>query len=94
MNSKCVSSANSWSSLWSSGFPAGEVRIIGVAEDTGNGKIVARFVDVRQSRSNWALSKELKNPEDAKLLFESWARLFVYRLQENRKKTRASGKVW
>ena len=73
---------------------AGAVRIIGVVEDSGAGETVARFVDVRQSRSNWALSNELKNPEDAKQLFESWARLFVFRLQENRKENRVPGKVW
>ena len=72
----------------------GEVRITGIVDDSGTGKTVARFFDIRQSSSNWALSDTLKNQDDAKNLFESWARLFVYRLQENRKKTRASGKVW
>lgn len=72
----------------------GEVQITGVVIDSDTGNPVARFVDIRNCPSNWALSNELTNREDAEFLFESWARLFVFRLQENRKKKRGSGKVW
>ncbi len=78
----------------SSDSGGGEIQITGIVEDSGTGNPVARFVDVRQSSSNWALSNELKSREDAERLFESWARLFVYRLQENRKMNRPAGKAW
>jgi len=78
----------------SSTSSGGAIGIVGIVEDSGTGNVVARFVDVRQCPSNWALSNELGNREEAKFLFESWARLFVFRMQENRKKKRETGKVW
>lgn len=72
----------------------GEVQITGIVVDSGTGKPVARFIDIRNCPSNWALSNALTNREDAVFLFESWARLFVFRLQVNREQNRGSGKVW
>jgi len=72
----------------------GEVQISGIVDDSGTGNPVARFVDVRPCKCNWGASNELADPEQAKQLFESWARLFVFRLQENRKQNSNSGKSW
>jgi hypothetical protein len=72
----------------------GEVQITGYLQEAETGKVMLRFTDVRASAKNWALKNQLADREDAKLLFESWARLFVFRLQENRKITREQGKSW
>lgn len=72
----------------------GEVQISGIVDDAGSGKPVARFVDVRPCKCSWGKSGQLYDREEAKQMFESWARLFVFRLQENRKQNRKSGKSW
>ena len=72
----------------------GDVQISGIVDDSSTGKPLARFVDIRDSRSNWGLKNELTNREEAKEMFESWARLFVFRLQESRKRQQQSGKSW
>jgi hypothetical protein len=72
----------------------GEVQITGYLQETETGKIVVRFTDVRPSKKNWGLKNQLADREDPKLLFESWARLFVYRLQESRKEKSEPGKTW
>ena len=73
---------------------SGEVQISGIVDDSSTGKPLARFVDIRNSRSNWGLKNELSDREEAKTMFESWARLFVFRLQESRKRQQQSGKSW
>ena len=72
----------------------GHVGIVGVVNDSEIRKPIARFVDIRPSVCNWGKYTELPDRKDVDRLFESWARLFVYRLQENRKKTAEPGKVW
>jgi hypothetical protein len=72
----------------------GEVQITGYLQEAETGKIVVRFTDVRASKKNWGLKNQLADREDAKQLFESWARLFVFRLQENRKEKSEPGKTW
>jgi hypothetical protein len=61
---------------------AGSISIKGVLKDGSNGKIIAVFSDTRGSSSFWGENNRVKNLSEVKYIFDFWAQLFQYRLDE------------
>ena len=61
---------------------AGSISIKGVLKDGGTGKIIAVFSDTRESSTFWGENDRFNNLADVKNIFDYWAQLFQYRLDE------------